>query len=61
MTAGAHVAIEICIRVLVNPGQCILLSRPCYTIYNCFANAIGARVCYYDLLVCYNVVYSIEY
>lgn len=59
MTPGAHCGLEICLRVLVEPGQCILLSRPSYTIYGCLAKAIGASVRHYNLLVG-NVAISIR-
>jgi aspartate/methionine/tyrosine aminotransferase len=51
MTCGTHGALEMCFRVLCEPGTSILLSSPCYTIYRCLASALKITAKHYKLLV----------
>ena len=51
MTVGTTGALDTSMATLCNPGQCILLPKPCYTIYKCLADTRGIELKYYKLLV----------
>ncbi|KAF8982023.1 hypothetical protein BGZ46_001924 [Entomortierella lignicola] len=50
VTSGCSGAIEMCIGVLCNEGDNILLPRPGFSLYQTVADSKGIQVRYYDLL-----------
>jgi tyrosine aminotransferase len=51
LCSGCSCALDLCITVLANPGQNILVPRPGFAIYRTLAEGLGIQVKYYDLLV----------
>lgn len=51
LTSGCSEAIELCLAVLVNPGQNILVPRPGFSLYRTLAESLGIEVKLYNLLV----------
>lgn len=50
LTSGCSQAIELCIAVLANPGQNILVPRPGFSLYKTLAESMGIEVKLYNLL-----------
>uniref|UniRef100_H0VBD4 Tyrosine aminotransferase n=1 Tax=Cavia porcellus TaxID=10141 RepID=H0VBD4_CAVPO len=50
LTSGCSEAIELCLAVLVNPGQNILVPRPGFSLYRTLAESLGIEVKLYNLL-----------
>ncbi|MEJ1276057.1 tyrosine aminotransferase [Cricetulus griseus] len=50
LTSGCSQAIELCLAVLVNPGQNILVPRPGFSLYRTLAESMGIEVKLYNLL-----------
>lgn len=51
ITSGCSGALDMCIGVLCNEGDNILLPRPGFSLYQTLADSKGIEVRYYDLLV----------
>lgn len=51
LTSGCSQAIELCLAVLANPGQNILVPRPGFSLYRTLAESMGIEVKLYNLLV----------
>ena len=51
MCSGCSAALDLCITVLANPGQNILIPRPGFPFYQCVAHGLGIRTKFYDLQV----------
>lgn len=51
LTSGCSQAIELCLAVLANPGQNILVPRPGFPLYRTLAESMGIEVKLYNLLV----------
>ena len=51
LTNGCSQAIDLCITVLANPGQNILIPRPGFSIYKTLCGTLGINVKYYNLNV----------
>lgn len=51
LTSGCSQAIELCLAVLANPGQNILIPRPGFSLYKTLAESMGIEVKLYNLLV----------
>ena len=51
LTNGCSQALDLCITVLANPGQNILIPRPGFSIYKTLSGTLGINVKYYDLIV----------
>lgn len=51
LTNGCSQAIDLCITVLANPGQNILIPKPGFSIYKTLCGTLGIDVKYYSLLV----------
>lgn len=51
LTSGCSQAIELCLAVLANPGQNILVPRPGFSLYRTLAESMGIEVKPYNLLV----------
>lgn len=49
LCSGCSSALDLCITVLANPGQNILIPRPGFCIYRTLAESCGMRVKYYNL------------
>ena len=49
--SGCSGAIDLCISVLCNPGQNMLVPRPGFSLYKTLAESLGISVKTYDLLV----------
>jgi tyrosine aminotransferase len=52
LTSGCSQAIDLCITVLANRGQNILIPRPGFSIYKTLCGTLGIEVRYYNLIVC---------
>ncbi|KAM4834038.1 tyrosine aminotransferase isoform 1-T3 [Thomomys bottae] len=50
LTSGCSQAIELCVAVLANPGQNILVPRPGFSLYKTLAESMGIEVKFYNLL-----------
>ncbi|KAF4526292.1 hypothetical protein B566_EDAN013653 [Ephemera danica] len=50
LVSGCSCALDLCISVLSNPGQNIVIPRPGFSIYRTLAEGLGVQVKYYDLL-----------
>ncbi|XP_019835570.2 tyrosine aminotransferase isoform X1 [Bos indicus] len=50
LTSGCSQAIELCLAVLANPGQNILVPRPGFSLYRTLAESMGIEVKLYNLL-----------
>ncbi|CAM6002615.1 unnamed protein product, partial [Sphagnum balticum] len=50
LTNGCSHAIDLCITVLANPGQNILIPKPGFSIYKTLSGTLGIDVKYYSLL-----------
>ncbi|XP_076337363.1 tyrosine aminotransferase-like [Tachypleus tridentatus] len=50
LNSGCSHALEMCITVLANPGQNILVPRPGFPLYRTLAESAGIEVKYYNLL-----------
>ncbi|XP_078525813.1 tyrosine aminotransferase [Lissotriton helveticus] len=50
LTSGCSQAIELCLSVLANPGQNILIPRPGFSLYKTLALSMGIEVKLYNLL-----------
>lgn len=50
LTSGCSQAIELCLAVLANPGQNILIPRPGFSLYRTLAESMGIEVKLYNLL-----------
>ncbi|KAK3086702.1 hypothetical protein FSP39_022197 [Pinctada imbricata] len=50
LTSGCSMALDLCISVLANRGQNILVPRPGFSIYKTLAESQGIHVKYYDLM-----------
>ncbi|KAM8775618.1 tyrosine aminotransferase [Rhynchonycteris naso] len=50
LTSGCSQAIELCLSVLANPGQNILVPRPGFALYRTLAESIGIEIKLYNLL-----------
>ncbi|XP_059471348.1 tyrosine aminotransferase [Neocloeon triangulifer] len=50
LCSGCSCSLDLCITVLANPGQNILVPRPGFSIYRTLAEGLGVQVKYYDLL-----------
>ncbi|XP_076333811.1 tyrosine aminotransferase-like [Tachypleus tridentatus] len=55
LTSGSSCALEMCINVLANPGQNILVPRPVFPLYRTLAQSAGIEVKYYNLLVSFEI------
>ena len=51
LASGCSGAIDLCISVLANPGQNILVPRPGFSLYTTLAESLGIKVRNYDLIV----------
>jgi tyrosine aminotransferase len=51
LTNGCSQALDLCITVLANPGQNILIPKPGFSIYKTLCGSLGIEVRYYSLLV----------
>ena len=51
LCSGCSGALDLCITVLANPGQNLLMPRPGFSIYKTLAESLGVHVKTYDLLV----------
>ncbi|KAJ8302851.1 hypothetical protein KUTeg_019247 [Tegillarca granosa] len=51
LTGGCSQALDLCITVLANRGQNILVPRPGFSIYKTLAKSLGIEVKYYNLRV----------
>jgi tyrosine aminotransferase len=51
LTNGCSQALDLCITVLANPGQNILIPKPGFSIYKTLCGSLGIEVRYYNLLV----------
>ncbi len=51
MTCGTHGGLELCVRVLCEPGSTLLVPRPCYPFYQYQGDGMGLNLKYYNLLV----------
>lgn len=51
LCSGCSCALDLCITVLADPGQNIVVPRPGFAIYRTLAEGLGVRVRHYDLLV----------
>ncbi len=51
LTNGCSQALDLCITVLANRGQNILIPKPGFSIYKTLAGTLGINVKYYNLLV----------
>ncbi|GFG31578.1 hypothetical protein Cfor_08050, partial [Coptotermes formosanus] len=49
LCSGCSCALDLCITVLANPGQNILVPRPGFSIYRTLAEGLGIRVKFYNL------------
>lgn len=49
LCSGCSAALDLCITVLANPGQNILIPRPGFPFYQCVAHGLGIRTKFYDL------------
>ena len=49
--SGCSGALDLCITVLANPGQNILIPRPGFSLYKTLAVSLGIQVKSYNLLV----------
>ncbi|KAL0274295.1 UNVERIFIED_CONTAM: hypothetical protein PYX00_006753 [Menopon gallinae] len=47
--SGCSSALDLCITVIANPGENILIPRPGFSIYRTLAEGLGVRVKYYNL------------
>ncbi|XP_076357988.1 tyrosine aminotransferase-like isoform X2 [Tachypleus tridentatus] len=50
LTSGCSQALDMCITVLGNPGQNILVPRPGFPLYRTLAEGVGIELKYYNLL-----------
>ncbi|XP_026468474.1 tyrosine aminotransferase-like [Ctenocephalides felis] len=50
LCSGCSCALDMCISVLANPGENILMPRPGFSIYRTLAEGMGIQVKYYNLL-----------
>ncbi|XP_014676018.1 PREDICTED: tyrosine aminotransferase-like [Priapulus caudatus] len=50
MTGGCSHALDLCIQVIANRGQNILVPKPGFSIYKTLANSLGIHCKYYSLL-----------
>ncbi|PNI31860.1 TAT isoform 4 [Pan troglodytes] len=50
LTSGCSQAIDLCLAVLANPGQNILVPRPGFSLYKTLAESMGIEVKLYNLL-----------
>lgn len=50
LTSGCSQAIELCLAVLANPGQNILIPRPGFSLYRTLAESMGIEIKLYNLL-----------
>ncbi|XP_076448887.1 tyrosine aminotransferase-like [Babylonia areolata] len=50
LCSGCSGALDLCITVLANPGQNILMPRPGFSIYKTLAESLGVKVRLYNLL-----------
>jgi len=50
LASGCSGALDLCISVLANPGQNILIPRPGFSLYKTLAHSFGINVRYYNLL-----------
>ncbi|XP_023931834.1 tyrosine aminotransferase [Lingula anatina] len=50
LTSGCSGAIDLCISVLANPGQNLLIPRPGFSLYRTLADSLGIECKYYNLL-----------
>eukprot|EP00106_Octopus_bimaculoides_P006514 XP_014773956.1 PREDICTED: tyrosine aminotransferase-like [Octopus bimaculoides] len=51
LTSGCSSAIDLCITVLANKGQNILVPRPGFSLYKTVANSVDIEIKFYNLLV----------
>ena len=51
MSCGCSGALDMCITVLGNPGQNILIPRPGFGLYSCLSVPRGIEARHYDLVV----------
>jgi histidinol-phosphate/aromatic aminotransferase/cobyric acid decarboxylase-like protein len=58
LTSGCSQAIELCLAVLANPGQNILIPRPGFSLYRTLAESMGIEVKLYNLLVIKNIFHA---
>lgn len=52
LCSGCSCSLDLCISVLANPGQNILVPRPGFPLYRTLAEGMGIRTKFYDLKVC---------
>ena len=53
MAVGTGGALEMCMTALCDRGQHILLPKPGFTLFRCYADTMGIEAKYYSLLVCF--------
>lgn len=58
LTNGCSQAIDLCIMVLANQGQNILIPKPGFSIYKTLCGTLGINVKYYSLLVSRQLIIS---
>lgn len=51
VSSGCSQALDLCITLLANPGQNILIPKPGFSIYKTLAEGVGVETKYYDLKV----------
>ena len=51
MSSGCSQALDLCITLLANPGQNILIPKPGFSIYKTLAHSVGVETKYYNLKV----------
>lgn len=61
LTGGCSMALDLCICVLANPGQNILVPMPGFSIYKTLAESHGILVKHYNLRVLWCSVVSLVY
>lgn len=50
ITSGCSHALDLCIGLLAEPGQNVLIPRPGFSLYQTLAHGYGVRTKFYDLL-----------
>ncbi len=56
LASGCSGALDLCITVIANPGQTILIPRPGFSLYATLAESLGIKVKYYNLDVSYFLI-----
>ena len=54
LCSGCSCSLDLCISVLANPGENILVPRPGFPLYTTLAKGLGINTKEYNLLLCFN-------